>query len=203
MLRLRVLSGSLRPGARVRESVLATELGLSRAPVREALRKLEQAGLLAKEPNHSHRVTQFDERDLEELASLRRSLEVLAAEFVPMTDEVVDLLCVRVEEMRTAELAGDRVAAAAADRAFHEQLVESSGHGRLQVAYRSMRDQIELALLGVNPLGPKFAQVTARHEDLTDLLRAGDRTKFIRALAAHIEIGMNPESDLESPTIDG
>src|SRR5450756_600157 len=71
LIRSRILKGTLAPGERVRESVIAAEKGVSRAPVREAMRLLERAGIVSKSPNHSYLVTRFGERDIHELATLR------------------------------------------------------------------------------------------------------------------------------------
>src|ERR1700748_2232236 len=74
-IKARILKGLIAPGERVRESVIAAEKGVSRAPVREALRLLEQSGIVSKSPNYSYLVTRFGERDIHELATLRAALE--------------------------------------------------------------------------------------------------------------------------------
>src|SRR5690606_8944121 len=77
-IRRNILTGRLRPGERLRDSVLAEALGVSRSPVREALRLLEQAGLVEKTNNRSYRIPAFAPEDIKELAALRAADEVLA-----------------------------------------------------------------------------------------------------------------------------
>src|SRR5688500_14409919 len=78
-IRLRIASGRLRPGDRLNEAALSAELGVSRSPVREALRELEQHGLVVSYPNRGCFVADLTDRDVEEVVLLRGWLEGLAA----------------------------------------------------------------------------------------------------------------------------
>lgn len=188
-LRGQILSGARAAGQRVRDSVLATELGMSRAPVREALRMLEQSGLVMKTPNRSYAVVSFTDHDLYELATLRIALESFAAELAYGNPTTVERLHERLVEMRAAADAGDGPAAFRADRLFHETIVSCAEHSRVARAYAGLRDEIELALRSVDRQRPALDGHADRHERLVDLFTRGPLEELLQELATHIRAG--------------
>lgn len=188
-LRGEILAGHRGPGQRVQESVLAQELGMSRAPVREALRMLEQSGLLVKNPNYSYTVRSFTDHDLYELATLRITLESFAAELAFSREETFSHLQPPLEAMRDAEEAGDAAAVFQADRTFHRTLIECAGHSRLTRSYALLLDEMELALHSIDRQQPALEGSAARHAELAQHFQGGSLDELLRDLSAHIRAG--------------
>lgn len=132
-LRAALLCGDYPPGARLIEAELATAYGLSRGPLREALRRLEQEGLVQYVPRRGTFVTQLSAQDREEIYSLRLVLEMFAYRRVAATvgDEDVQVFDSLVTQMRDAGQQKDIPALVELDRRFHGHLVARSGHQRL------------------------------------------------------------------------
>ena len=150
-LRGMILSGELSPGDRVVENQLTQRLGVSRPPLREALRVLEQEGLVRAAPPRGTIVTPVSLHDVYEVFSLREELELVAVRRgVPACDPGWPA---RLERVRAAQRALDQ-AAAAGDAgavtelgfAFHLSVVGLAGHGRLEEAYRSLSLQMRLCM---------------------------------------------------------
>jgi DNA-binding GntR family transcriptional regulator len=126
-LRRAIVGGELRPGQRVLQEGVADEIGISLAPVREALRVLEQEGQVSYRPRRGYFVTELRTEDLDEIYELRRVLEELAARHtLPMLDD--DAL-VRIElaarDCMQAAVAGDVAAELEANRRFHFVILEA------------------------------------------------------------------------------
>jgi DNA-binding GntR family transcriptional regulator len=202
-----IVSGRMGPGSTLAESVIATEMEVSRAPVREALRLLEESGLVEKTPNRPYRVAEFTESDLVDLASLRIALEELAVRLAVGADPDLSAARAALEQMRAASAAGSTYEIIAADRAFHEALIWAAGNPRLTAAYSRLRDQIQLALL--TNLGDGTAvlhDIHERHVDFLDryvtTIRGGDPSVLLPLLERHVAGGMGVPVPEPWPTID-
>ena len=194
-LRSAIVGGRFAPGTVLRESLIAAEMEISRAPVREALRLLEESGLVEKSPNRSYRVAEFTEEDLRDLASLRIALEELAIRLVIGVSPPLDGVHAALAQMRVAVDAGSVPDIIGADRAFHEALVVAAGNKRLTAAYTRLRDQIQLALLtNIVDRASVLDDIVERHEDLLDrylnAAASGDLTLIYPVLEEHITGGM-------------
>ncbi|MFV0253641.1 MAG: GntR family transcriptional regulator [Beutenbergiaceae bacterium] len=188
-LRQEILSGGRQPGQRVQESVLARDLGMSRAPVREALRVLAQSGLLVKNPNQSYTVRAFTDEDLYELATLRINLESFAARLAFDTPETRERLEEPLRALRRAEDDRDAGAAFHADQQFHRALVQSAHHSRLLRSYDGLTDEIELALRSNDRARPSLAGITERHLALARGFEGGSVETLVQDLTEHIRAG--------------
>ncbi|MBI4259225.1 MAG: GntR family transcriptional regulator [Actinobacteria bacterium] len=185
-IRSAILGGILKPGSAVSEAAIAREMGISRGPLREALRLLEQAGLVVSEPNRGHRVPVFTEEDLEEFASIRLALEGLAIRGALEAADGPERLREIVERMRRASRRGDRAAAVTLDREFHETIVELSGHRRLLTVWNLLRDQIELAVAEISLTYPTLAGRADAHVPLLESMERRDLAGALAALESHI-----------------
>ena len=190
-----ILGGRLAPGSVLRESLIAADMQISRAPVREALRLLEDSGLVEKTPNRPYRVAEFTHEDLVDLASMRIALEELAVRLAIGTDPDLGAAHEALDQMREAADAGATPDIIAADRAFHEALIQAAGNRRLDAAYSRLRDQIELAIFtGVAGGSPVLADIHERHADFLDryirTIREGDPTVLLPLLEDHVARGM-------------
>ena len=121
-LRQAILKGELKPGERLMEIALAERLGVSRTPIREAMRKLEQEGLVVMIPRRGAQVANITEKDLNDVLEVRIALENVAIEkaCARMTEEEMRRLWLAAKEFEHTIAEGNLVKLAEADVAFHE-----------------------------------------------------------------------------------
>lgn len=142
-LRQAIIEGRVPPGEHLAESSLATQLGVSRSPVREALRLLEREGLVLALPNRGSFVRQFTAHDVEEIFSLRVAIESLAAEWAVehLKEDDLQELERLLEVQREAAAQGDIRHLNEVDVAFHEYICRQSGHSRVMQIWEGIRSQ--------------------------------------------------------------
>jgi len=147
MLRDAIVSGRLKPGDRLKENVIAQQMSVSRSPIREALRQLEQEGLVVSIPNQGCFVKRFSEEDIRDIFTLRATLESLACELILMRNgrlgtEDFDHLELLLQQQLAAidEREYDRLTAL--DMEFHEFFCQQSGSERLLKMWRMLRSQM-------------------------------------------------------------
>ena len=164
-LREAILSGELKPGQSLTEMDLSRQLGVSRAPIREALRILNSEGLVETIPYHGTTVRRLTKVDIEEIYSLRSLLETYAMERVIETCEPADLRCLRqmVDGMVTAGDIGDLKAVNALDRDFHDALIEMSGHHLLQSMWQMVAMKVRQVMALVNRRNTDLTQIARNH----------------------------------------
>jgi DNA-binding GntR family transcriptional regulator len=187
-LRQRIITGALAPGDRIIEQRLTSDLGISRPPLREALRILEREGLVLHEPRRGTIVTPLTLHDVYEIYTLRQWYEQVAVGLgVPVTDQaLLDNCRASFAAMELAANAGDEPAHVEAAFAFHASIVGLSGHGRLENAYRSMQLQIQLCM-AMNNVARAESMTTgvSRHRRLLESIEAGDAEAVLHELAHH------------------
>lgn len=194
-IREQLLSGALQPGAQLRESVLASQMGVSRSPVREALRLLEQTDLVRKTHNRSYEVSPLVDSDISELAALRLADETLAVRLVVQNQASLEPLTAVVEEMRAAHARGNANAVSEADGKFHSVLVDLAGLPRLSARYATLNDQIQFVLrvtgASVGQVGEGQVERHARLARLVAEAQARNDASFaVSAWEEHILLGM-------------
>jgi DNA-binding GntR family transcriptional regulator len=179
----------LKPGQRLNEFWLARDIGVSRPPLREAIRVLEQEGLIECFPRRGCFVRTLSGQDILEVYTVRYALEALAAELLidrndpEAIDELEsDLLGV---EPDTADLA-DRIDK---DIEFHRALVRLSGNGRLLFMWEQLASQLRLALTLVDPALFQIEFVEATHRPLVHAIRMGDRAGARRFAQTLLSVG--------------
>ena len=143
-LRKAILKGDLKPGERLMEIALAERLGVSRTPVREAMRKLELEGLVVMIPRRGAQVANITEKDLNDVLEVRIALENLSIEnaCARMTEEQLDELWKAAKSFESTRDEGNLVKLAEADVAFHEIIYKSSDNRRLNQVLNNLREQI-------------------------------------------------------------
>jgi len=153
-LRDAITRGRLAPGTPLGEVSLAKELGVGRAPVREALRQLMQEGLVTHEPHRGSVVTVLTEGDLADIYIARQGIERRAVQLILERGEAVDLRGVEraFDALRKAP-SGPRptVAVVEADVAFHETIVSAAGSPRLHRMFRTLSAETRMYLLQAHP----------------------------------------------------
>jgi DNA-binding GntR family transcriptional regulator len=190
-LRAAIHEGRYAPGARLVERTLSNELGVSHIPVREALTRLSDEGLVERLPRKGSRVATLNAAEFEELTGLRVLLEQFVVERVQerLTPATERALRQRVAAMAAAAAAGDVGRLFDHDQAFHEQLWELSEHTILIELVAGLRRRIAMFLRAATAtLGPDdLAAHAATHAVLVDAIAGGDRTRVRAVMAQHIE----------------
>ena len=143
-IREAILNGKYPPNKRLREIPLAEELGVSRTPVREAMRKLELEGLVVMIPRRGAQVANITEKDLNDVLEVRIALENLSIEnaCMRMTEEQLEELWNAAKNFEATMAEGNLVKLAEADVAFHEVIYKSSDNRRLNQVLNNLREQI-------------------------------------------------------------
>lgn len=143
-LRNAILKGELAPGERLMEMHLAEQLGVSRTPIREAIRKLELEGLVVMTPRKGAVVASITEDDLRDVLEVRKVLEQLAVELActHITDEEMQKLKGTMEEFRKAIHVNDAVEIASKDEKFHDIIYQATRNHRLIQILNNLREQM-------------------------------------------------------------
>ncbi|SFH57055.1 GntR family transcriptional regulator [Planctomicrobium piriforme] len=185
-----IVSGELAAGERLREPELATRLGVSRAPVREALIGLEFAGLVLSDERGHSSVPVMQADDLQEIFLVRLALEPVAMQqaSLRLSKEVVAALKSNIERTRSVETLAEL---GAIDVEFHDLIVQASELPRLRKLWSFVRYQIELWLNQMQPLvSENFAETrnltVKSHLQLVKAFQSGDADAAFAAMRQHI-----------------
>jgi len=144
-----ILDGTYKPGERLVETAIAAQLGVSRAPIREALSALEREGLVVNVPRRGYSVIDFTDKDIDEIYSLRLLLEIGALRRAAERFTEQDLAEMQhvVDELdEAARQKTDPEKIVALDLAFHDLICRAADHSRLYSAWNSMRLQTQLLI---------------------------------------------------------
>jgi phosphonate utilization transcriptional regulator len=188
-LERQILSGELGAGERLNEVALAQRLDVSRGPVREALRSLEEAGLVSFEKNRGATVRVISAESAVEIYEIRATLEALACRRLAarVAPAQVEELRPLVDQMDAAAEAADVAAFNRLNIAFHERLVEHSGSRELAVMYRRLVGNLTLFRLRTLAAEGSLQESNAEHRRILDCLAAGDATAAGGLMQDHIE----------------
>lgn len=192
-IRKRILGGVYEPGERLYEERLTQELDISRPPLREALRLLENEGLVYTRPRRGAFVATLTDRDVYEILTLRSALERTAFELgIPVRDpSLLDPAREALAEMEQFARLEDRGSLVQAGYAFHSRLIRIAEHRRLEEIYASVQQQVLLCmsrnLIARERFHESLEEHVARHRYLLDLVEAGDPNAALAELAVHGE----------------
>jgi DNA-binding GntR family transcriptional regulator len=183
----RILDGTYRPGERLVETRIATELGTSQAPVREALRDLELLRFVESEPFRGARVREVSQEELIEIYPVRAAIEEVAArEAATRLNGDVDALAAELEAMHHAADAKDLHAQVEHDVAFHRLIVEASGNSVLLESWLSLRIEARTIVTALRT-GLDGHDIAERHRPVLEALRARDPELAGTTLRRHVE----------------
>jgi DNA-binding GntR family transcriptional regulator len=176
VLREAIIGGELQPGERVVESRIAKQLGISQAPVREALALLERQGLVVKVHNRGTFVSRLHGRELRELFTLRAVLDAFSARLAAAraTDKDIKALRGLLVRMRTAETSGDLAKLTDVHLQLHEAIYRMSGHELLTDIFAQIHPRMALALTFAENLFSAEGHETDCHEPLVEALARRD-----------------------------
>ena len=188
------------PGDKLIEADIARSLGVSRVPVREALRVLESQGILVNEPYKGMRLMDVNQEKLREILLVRAALEQLAAREAlrayqnePESARGIEAVLVA---MRRAADDGDRYSVANLDTAFHRTLCEMANNRTLVQAWEPLSRQLTI-IFALTSLQKPLHVFVKEHEDLLATLKGGDPKKLERAIEAHV-VATNYDVDFEA-----
>lgn len=194
IIKARILDSAFAPGSQVLEQEIAAALGMSRTPVREALVRLQQEGLLEIVPRHGVRISALSPVDMREIYEILMSLEPTAVELLARRrPDRRDIACLveACDEMEAALAATmpDLAAWAAADEKFHVNLAKLCGNGRLAAMIMMVWDQAHRARMFTLTLRPLPVTSTAEHRAVVDAILAGDVERARDLYFAHRKRG--------------
>lgn len=189
LLRDSIISGALPPGTRLLEVDLAQELGISRGTLREALRMLENEGLVESFPGRGSYVARLSERDIREVYSLRSLLEKEAVRLAidNVTQEDVRQLQGILDRMIAAADRGDAAEVNAYDLEFHQTIWAIAGHQRLQEVLEGFISQVRMYLTVNTQLYEDLAAGIADHVHIMEAIRNRDRTLAATNMGQHLD----------------
>ncbi len=183
-----ILGGELQPGDKIAEQALCARFGVSRTPLREALKVLAAEGLLTLTPNRGAMVARLSDGEIDALFPIMGALEALAGE----------LACARVTDAKLAELkamheamvahyrAGQSAPYLNLNRAFHEALFEIAGNAPLTQLYQSMMVRIHAIRFVARKSPARWLEAVEDHERMMEALIARDGTALGTVLREHL-----------------
>jgi DNA-binding GntR family transcriptional regulator len=175
-------------GELLTEGELATAVGVSRTPVREALLRLEESGLVKLYPKRGALVLPVLPQEIDDVLEARELIETHAAAKVwPRRKRLIEALTERVDEMRAHRKAGDAKSFLEADRAFHEAIVDAAGNQILAKLYNSLRDrQVRMGVPGIEVQPVRMDKSITAHQEMIDALGGNSVKRFRELVIAHI-----------------
>lgn len=187
-IRQAIVCGELSLGEAISEDKLATRLGVSRTPVREALASLQLQGLVVIEPQRGSFVFQPTEEVIKELCSYRAMLEIgaLRLAYDNEREAMLQMLRSAEAEMEAAEKAGEVRAAAKADAAFHEALFAKCGNRYLVQSYALISGQIGATRFLARDSQRSREATPAEHRAIIKAIAGSDLNEAVSVLSAHI-----------------
>lgn len=188
-LRKAILTGQLRPGERLMEVHLANKLGVSRTPIREAIRKLELEGLVVMIPRRGAEVAQITEKSLKDVLEVRRTLDVLSVELAceRISDEGKEQLKAACEDFEEATRSKDASVIAKADVKLHDIIVEATGNQRLKQLVNNLSEQMYRYRFVYIKDESQHEKLIAEHREIYEGILAGDKERAATAAGMHID----------------
>ncbi|WP_040518814.1 GntR family transcriptional regulator [Gordonia neofelifaecis] len=191
-LRRAIAAGDFPPGSQLGEAALAKQLGVSRGPLREAMQRLTQEGLLVSHRNRGLFVPDLTSDAVDDMYLLRTTVERAAVERLLQTGAgpaCADLLDAAVARMSAVADRPDSEEMMDADLDFHRALVESAASRRLSRVHETVIVETSMCLRALRfAYGPGEDRVS-EHRELAAAVRAGDLVRAVAALEAHMRDG--------------
>lgn len=189
-MRSRIISGEVVSGAALSELALADEFGVSRTPVREALKQLQTEGLVEIRPRVGTFVTAPSRREITELFEIKELLEGAAARLLAQRGRVreTDALIVNLEQADEAVRKEDRLRYAELVHEFHDLLIEGADNSKLQAHYRTLMNQLAYARLVQTSLAKPGRPLESdrEHHQVLNLILEKDGESAERVMREHV-----------------
>lgn len=188
IIRHSIIDGTLAPGSELNQAQIALELGVSRGPVREALGRLEQEGLIRVTAYKRVFITSLDRRYVEELYSVRTALETMALErgIDRMTSDNLRQLEETVEKMRLAARSQNQQALVDLDLLFHEQIVRMADHNLALQLWQQLAVGVKRCLHTQHRIYTFLDEVVGTHPTIVTAIAERDKSLAVQILSEHI-----------------
>ena len=188
-LRQAILTGELKPGERLMELHLADRLGVSRTPVREAIRRLELEGLVTMIPRRGAEVAQITEKSMSDVLEVRRTLDALCAELAcdRITGEGLDKLRKACDQFEQCVGTKDSRKIAQADVALHDIIVQATGNQRLIQMVNNLSEQMYRYRFECIKDSSQHETLVKEHRIIYESIVNKDRDTAARAAKLHID----------------
>lgn len=183
-----ILAGELSVGERVNESALATRFRVSRGPVREALRGLEESGLLRLEKNRGVFVREISVAEADEIYDLREALDELVGRRLAKRFDAAPRKAVHalLDEMDRAAASGDAASYHMLNLRFHDTLVEATANAKLVATYRRLIKELHLFRLKGLTAGGGLPVSNDEHRAIVKAIEAGDADSAGKRMRDHV-----------------
>jgi DNA-binding GntR family transcriptional regulator len=188
-VRASIIRGELPEGEKLVELDIASQMGTSQGPVREALQRLERDGLVERRARSATYVTSISLDEVYELFSIRSVIEGFAVQRTAqkITSDQCENLAELIQKMAQAGAQQEIIKLAEYDLQFHQCLVEWSGNTSLLRVWRPLSSQIERFIVHSHPTHyPDFVEIGTRHQPIIDALRQHDGDLASRIVREHI-----------------
>lgn len=188
-LRQAILRGELKPGERLLEIHLADKLGVSRTPIREAIRKLELEGLVLMIPRRGAVVAEITEKSLRDVLEVRRALEELAVKLAceKIGQEEIEELKMAAREFEEALETGDVTVYAEADVKFHDIIYRTTDNQRLIQLLYNLREQMYRYRVEYLKREEVHETLLVEHNHIIEMIEKRDEKRAVEAVCAHID----------------
>ncbi|WP_050477142.1 phosphonate utilization associated transcriptional regulator [Herbaspirillum rhizosphaerae] len=185
-----ILRGEIDVGGRLNESELAQRFGISRGPIREAFRGLEESGLVRQEKNRGAFVREISIEEADEIYDLREAMEDLIGRKLAqhISEEQLAELRRQVEHMEEIAASKDAALYHPLNLQFHDTLASFTGNGKLLAVYRKLTKELLLFRLRGLSAGGGMAVSSQEHRDIVDAIAARDGEKAGATLRRHAEL---------------
>lgn len=188
-LRDAIVRGAIRAGSQLSEADLALQFGVSRGPLREAMQRLVQEGIVRSERNRGLFVIVLDDDDVDDIYVARSAVEGAALSVALRRDgpRAAASLAAVCEEMRAAEARGDDQGVSDADLRFHETLVAEAASQRLARMHRTLLVETRMCLTALEESRRPSSDVVDEHQGIVKAMQDGDQARALQLLDAHMD----------------
>jgi DNA-binding GntR family transcriptional regulator len=207
-LRAAIMNGALPPGTQLGETDLAARFQVSRGPLREAMQRLVQEGLLRSERHRGLFVIELEPADVFDIYVTRNAIEQAAARLILRANRggiVADRLADIHAELAAAIRAGDQDATSEADARFHAEFVRAAGSTRLTRMASTLLVESRMCISALQRTYQPDEDQLAEHGALVDGLRAGNEIALLKLIESHMEdavVRLVPGHSLDGPGPD-
>ena len=188
-LREAILKGDLKPGERLMELQLAAKLGVSRTPIREAIRMLEQEGLAVTMPRKGAEVAKMTLKDMEDVLEIREALDELAVKIAcdKISEKELQKLLEVKDQFENSTKTGDVKMIAEMDVKFHDVIFESTGNPKLVTLLNNLREQIYRYSVEYIKNPDNYPVLIAEHNAIAEGLKNRDKEAATLAMHKHVK----------------
>ncbi len=188
-LRKAILTGQLKPGERLMEVHLANRLGVSRTPIREAIRKLELEGLVVMIPRRGAEVARITEKSLKDVLEVRRAMDALSVELAcdRISEEELQKLEAACKTFAEATKGKDAAVIAKADVALHDIIVQAAGNQRLCQLVNNLAEQMYRYRFVYIKDESQHEKLIAEHQEIFESILERNKERAANAARIHID----------------